>query len=137
MKTPIRLIVSALILTLSVLSSLPGMSQNQYYSEKSFTAVMYPATAESKLWLCLEQYEPKSKVCLQIVDQKGYVLYNETIAYKPRKRNAYRQLFDMSQLGDGKYTFRISAGDHKEEFAFKLSTPTLQQTLPTRLIAIN
>lgn len=137
MKTPIKLTVSALLLTLSVLASLPGMSQNEYYTEKTFAAAMYPARADSKLWLSLEQFKPEERVCIELVDQKGQVLFDEKLSGKPRKRNAYRQQFDMSQLSDGKYTFRISAGGQKEEFAFKLSTPTLQQTLPVRLIAIN
>lgn len=137
MKTPIKLTVSALFLTLSLLSSLPGQSQNEYYTEKPFAAVMYPAQADSKLWLCLEHYKPGEKVCIELINQKGQVLFDETISGKPKKRNAYRQSFDMNQLGDGTYTFLISAGGHKEEFTFKLSTPALQQTIPARLIAVN
>lgn len=137
MRTSIKLTISALSLAFSLLYALPGMSQNEYYTEKSFAAAMYPALENSKLWLTLEQYKPEEKVSVELVDQQGKLLYNETLSGKPRKRNAYRQSFDMSQMTDGKYTFRISAGGHKEEFTFKLSTPSLQQTLPARLIAIN
>lgn len=136
MKTSIKLTASALLLTLSVLSALPGLSQDDYYTEKAFAVVMYPAAAESKLWLCLEQYKPGEKVSLELLDQKGQVVFNEKISGRARKRNVYRQQFDMSQLADGVYTFRISSVSQKEEHTFNLSTPTIQQTLPTRLIAI-
>lgn len=137
MRTSIKLTISALSLAFSLLYSLPGMSQDTYYTEKSFAVAMYPALENSKLWLTLEQYKPEEKLSVELVDQQGKLLYNETLSGKLRKRNAYRQSFDMSQLGDGKYTFRISGGGHKEEFTFKLTTPSLQQTLPARLIAIN
>lgn len=136
MRTPIQLTISALFLTLSLLISLPGISQDEYYTEKTFSATMYPAKAESKLWLCLEQYKPEEKITLQLVDQKGKVLFNETLWGQRERRTTYRQKFDMSQLGDGKYTFRLSTDTHRQEFAFDLSTPALQQTQPTRLIAI-
>ncbi|GAB4027988.1 hypothetical protein [Spirosoma koreense] len=137
MKTSIKSIATALFLSLTILASLPGMSQDDYYTEKTFAAAMYPAKADSKLWLSLEQYKPQEKLKLELINQKGQVLFSEFLSGKINQRNAYRQQFDMSQLTDGKYTFRISSDTHKEEFTFKLSTPTLEQTLPTRLIAIN
>ncbi len=135
MKMFIQLTISALIL--SLLSSSPGMSQAEYYTEKTFAAAMFPASADSKLWLTLEHYKPGEKLSLELIDQKGQVLFNETLSGKIRKRNAYRQQFDMSQLADGTYVFRVSAIGQQEEFTFKLTTPSLQQTLPTRLIAVN
>ena len=135
MKTTIKSIATALFLTLGLFSALPGISQD-VNNEKTFAAVMYPATADSKLWLCFEQFKPGETVKLELVNQKGQVLFHETLVARPKKRNAYRQSFDMSQLGDGKYTFRVLATDQKEEFTFKLSTPTLEQTLPSRLVAI-
>ena len=137
MKTSFKSIATALFLTLSVLFSLPGMSQGDSSTDKAFAVVMYPATAESKLWLSLEQYKPNEKVKLELVNQKGQVLFQETVALRSKKRNAYHQQFDMSQLGDGKYTFRVSSESQQEEHTFKLSTPNLEQTLPTRLVAIN
>lgn len=136
MKTRIKLTVNALIFSLSLLTALPSISQADYYAEKTFAATMYPALAESKLWLCLEQYKPNEKITLQLVDQKGTVLFNETLPGQRRGRNVYRQQFDMSQLGDGNYTFRLSTASHQQEFAFDLSTPSLALTQPTRLIAI-
>ncbi|WP_420146678.1 hypothetical protein [Spirosoma sp.] len=136
MKTTLKSITTALFLTLGTFVALPAMSQDDT-KEKAFAAAMYPAAADSKLWLCLEQYKPEEKVKLELVNQKGQVLFNETVVGKAKKRNAYRQSFDMSQLGDGKYTFRLTAGDQKEEITFKLSTPSLEQALPARLVAIN
>lgn len=136
MKTPIHLPASALLLILSLLLSLPGMSQTDYYTEKTFAATMYPAQEESKLWLCLEQYKPEEKITLQLIDQKGQVLFDETLRGKSQKRNSYRQQFDMSQLGDGKYTFRLSTASHQQKFTFDLSTPSVALTQPARLMAV-
>jgi hypothetical protein len=136
MKTPILLTVSGLFLVLGLLASLPAMSQDEYYSEKTFAAVMYPAKEEPILWLCLEQYKTEEKITVQLVNEQGKVLFDEVLYGKVRERNAYRQKFDISELKDGKYTFRLSTASRKEEFIFDLSTPSLQPLQPTRLIAI-
>ncbi|UFH53839.1 hypothetical protein [Spirosoma sp. KNUC1025] len=136
MKTPIKVAITALFLTVGTFCALPGKSQSDNNQDKTFAAVMYPAAKDSKLWLCLEQFKPEEKVKLELVNPNGQVLFSEFLPANPKKRNAYRQSFDMSQLTDGKYTFRLSTVSQKEEFAFKLLTPSLSETLPARLVAI-
>ena len=137
MKTSIKLLVSALFvsLTMSVLSTaLAGDDKSQ---AKVFAVAMFPAADASKLWLCLEKkYQLENKINLALVNEQGQVLFEEMVCGKKSKQNTFRQQFDMSQLGDGTYTFRISAGSQKEELTFKLSTPPLEATQPTRLVAI-
>jgi len=136
MKTSIKLITSSLLIALTVSAYSPVLATDTPSQGKAFTAVMYPAANSSKLWLALEKYQSENKITLELVNQKGVILFQETVAGKKSKQNAYRQQFDISELKDGDYTFRISAGNQKEEITFKLATPTLEALQPTRLIAI-
>jgi hypothetical protein len=136
MKTSSKLLASALLLALTVSISSPVLADDHHSQNKVFAAAMFPAANNSKLWLCLEKYKSESKINLTLVNERGDVLFQETVCGKNSKQNAYRQQFDMSELGDGTYTFRITAGSQKEERSFKLTTPTMEAIQPTRLIAI-
>ncbi len=139
MKTSFKSFASALLLSLTVSVSSPVLATDDKTQTKAFAVVMYPAADASKLWLNLEKYQSENKIKLTMTDQDGQVLFQETVCSrnsKNSKKNAYRQQFDMSQLKDGTYTFRISAGRQEEMYTFKLSTPVLEATQPTRLIAI-
>jgi hypothetical protein len=141
MKTPLKLLASALLLSLTVSVSSPVQAGDDKTGDdktqaKAFAAAMFPATAASKVWLCMDKYQKEKKVTLELLNEQGQVLFEEIVCGRNSKQKGYRQQFDMSQLADGNYTFRIAAGTQKEEFAFKLSTPTMQTIQPTRLIAI-
>jgi len=135
MKTPFKLIASALLLSLTVSVSSPAVAVDDHKTKKAFAVAMFPATDASKIWLSLEKYKTEEKVTLALIDQTGQVLFQETVLGRGSKRNACRQQFDMSALGDGKYTFRIAAGSQKEEITFKLATPSVE--VPARLISMN
>ncbi|SFD33815.1 flagellar hook assembly protein FlgD [Spirosoma endophyticum] len=135
MKTSIKLIASALLLTISLSVSSFGKGQDDHLT-KAFVAAMFPANNTSKLWLCLEKYKPEEKVTLEVVNEKGQVMFQEIVSGKSRKKSAIRQQFDMSEIPDGTYTFRVSAESQKEEFTFKLATPNLEVNQPIRLVAI-
>ncbi len=136
MKTSFKLLASALLLTLTVSVSSPASATDDKIKEKAFAAVVFPAADASKLWLCLEKYQSEPKITLALVDINGDVLFQETVSGKNTKPRAYRQQFDMSNLGDGTYKFCITAGSQREELIFKLSTPAPKTTQPTRMIAI-
>ncbi|GAB2578956.1 hypothetical protein [Spirosoma areae] len=135
MKTSIKLLAGAL-LALSVTVSSPALADDDHSQTKVFAFTMFPALDPTKLWLCLEKYQPDEKIRLELVNEKGDCLFTETLPKKASKRNAYRQQFDMSQLGDGIYTFRVYAGSQKEERTFKLATPIVESPTPARVIAI-
>lgn len=136
MKTSVKLLASALLFALSVSVSSPVRAGDDKIQAKAFAAAMFPATAASKVWLCMDKYQTEKKITLELLNEQGQVLFEEIVCSKNSKQKGYRQQFDMSELTDGNYTFRLMAGSQKEEFAFKLSTPTMQTIQPARLIAI-
>ena len=136
MKTSIKLLTSALLLTLTVSVSSPSVAGDDKIQAKVFTAVVFPAADASKLWLCLEKYQSEPKITLTLVNTTGEVLFQETVSGRNSKQKAYRQQFDMSQLADGNYTFRVLAGTQVDEHKITLSTPVPETTQPTRLIAV-
>ncbi len=136
MKTSIKLLASTLLLALTASVSSPVLADDHKSQDKVFAAAMFPAAKNSKLWLCLEKYKSESRIDLMLVNERGEILFQETVCGKNSKQNAYRQQFDMSALSDGTYTFRIMAGTQKEERSFKLTTPSVEEIQPTRLIAI-
>ncbi|MVM31600.1 hypothetical protein GO755_16250 [Spirosoma sp. HMF4905] len=134
MKTSIKFLASAFVFALTISASAPVFATDGHPQNKAFAAVVFPSINASKLWLCLEKYQSENKITLQLINERGDVLFNEILCGKNSKQNAFRQQFDMNELGDGNYTFRITAGDQKEDISIKLATPSLEA--PTRLIAI-
>ncbi len=137
MKTSIKLLASALLLTLTVSVSSHAMAGDDKIQAKAFKAVVFPSANASKLWLCLEKYQSEPRITLALINtSSGEVLFQETVSGRNSKQKAYRQQFDISQLADGVYTFRVLAGTQVEEHKVTLSTPVPETTQPTRLIAI-
>lgn len=134
MKTSLKLLASALLFALTTSTSIPSFATDGTPQHKAFAAVVFPSINASKLWVCLEKYQSENKITLQLLNEKGDILFNEVLCGKNSKQNAFRQQFDMNELGDGNYTFRITAGDQKEDISVKLATPSLEA--PTRMIAI-
>ena len=134
MKTSIKLLASAFVFALTISASAPVFATDGTPQQKAFAAVVFPAANTSKIWVCLEKYQSENKITLQLLNQRGDVLFDEVLCGKNSKDRAVRQQFDMNALGDGNYTFRILAGDQKEEISIKLATPSVEA--PTRLIAI-
>ncbi|GAB3801264.1 hypothetical protein GCM10028819_28140 [Spirosoma humi] len=137
MKTSIKLLAGALLVAVMASVSSPVLADDHKSQNKVFSAAMFPAANTNKLWLCLEKYQSENKIELMLISEKGEVLFQEVLCGKNSKKNAYRQQFDMSELKDGNYTFRVTAGTQTEQFAFKLTTPTVEAIQPTRLVAIN
>ncbi|RIV22572.1 hypothetical protein DYU11_16300 [Fibrisoma montanum] len=136
MKTFAKSTIGALLVAMSVSVSSFAVDDD-LTQKKSFGVAMFPAADPSKLWMCLEKYKPGSKIELQLTNEKGEVMFREVLPAKGGKKNGFRQQFDLSQIGDGRYTFRISDGIQTEERTFKLSTPTIRETLPSRQITMN
>lgn len=137
MKTSIKQAFSLLLLALSVSVPLSGIAQPDQPEKKAFATAIYPAVDVSKVWLLLERYKADEKINVELLNERGQVLFRETLPMKGSKRNTYRQPFDLSQISDGKYSFRISANTQTEEIAFKLSTPKVVEQLPNRLVSMN
>ncbi|GAB3890208.1 hypothetical protein GCM10028825_26440 [Spirosoma agri] len=137
MKSSIKFIATAFVLVLSVSLSSFGLNTGDQPEKKAFAIAMFPAKKVSNVWLCLEKYKADDKINVELVNEKGEVMFNETLPTKGNQRNAYRQQFDLSEIGDGNYTFRISNGSQIEERTFKLATPAIEQHQPTRLISMN
>lgn len=135
MKTLNRLLVSALLLALSVSASTAAPTQQGHFPEKAFAVATYPAADACKLWMCLEKYKPDAKIRVELVNQQGRVLFQEILPAKGGKRNKFRQSFDLSGVGDGAYTLRVSTNYQTEEIAFNVSTPTVDY-VPARLISL-
>ena len=137
MNTSIKLTISTLMLLVSTSLPLSVLAQGDKPTGKVFNATMFPAADGSKIWLCLEKYQADHKINVELLDKRGEVMFNEELPAKGGKKNTYRQRFDLSQIGDGTYTFRISsAKDQTEEMTFKLATPSLTE-VPARLISLN
>ena len=137
MKTSIKLIVSALLLTLSTSAAVSVLAKDGQPDAKVFAVTMFPAADASKLWLCLAKYQTDKRINVELIDARGQVLFQEQLPAKGSRKNTYRQQFDLSQIGDGTYTFRISSPTTQtEEITFKLTTPGVTE-VPARLISLN
>ena len=132
MKTLIKSLASALLLTVALSSSV--LATDDHGQKKVFGVAVFPTVDASKLWVVLEKYQSENTISLALLDQRGDVLHQEIVLGKRSKRNACRQQFDISQLPDGHYRFQITAGTQKEEIPFQLGTPAKQE--PARLITI-
>ncbi len=141
MNTFNNVLLSALTLLLSSSVSTAGIAQNtppdNRSVQKSFAVALFPARTTCKLWLCLEKYKPADRISVELVDQRGQVLHREVLPAKGGQRNGFRQQFDMSQVGDGNYAFRVSNGVQTEQIPFTLSTPVVEEPVPARLISMN
>ena len=141
MKTNNPLTVSVLAILLSASISSFGHTLTDDPAKKpeqkaSFAVAMFPANEQSKVWLCLEKYKSDDKIRIELRDAKGRMVFQEMLPAKGGRHNGFRQQFDLSDVEDGTYTFHISGGSQTEDITFKLSTPTLEQQLPTRLISL-
>lgn len=135
MNTSIKLLASAFV-AFAVTFSSPAYSIDDHSAKKAFTSTIYPNADASKIWMVLAKYQSAEKVTLELISAKGKVLFREIALGKNAKNMSYRQAFDISELTDGQYTFRITAGDQQEEHSFNLATPSVEITNPSRLVAI-
>ena len=136
MKTFSKWMAGAWVLALSVSVSLAGpVQEGQAPTKKAFAAVMYPVSNACKVWLCLEKYQADAKIRDELINEQGQRLFRESLPAKGGKRNAFRQQFDLSQIGDGTYTLRISSNNQTEDLTFNVSTPSVEQ-LPARLVSL-
>lgn len=136
MKSSIKLSISLLWLTLSMSVTSFGSPLDGGPTKKAFAVVMYPAADASSVWLLLEKYKADDKINVELLNERGQVLFRETLPGRGNRRNAYRQQFDLNQVGDGTYTFRVSGTTQTEMISIKLATPAPTEQLPTRLISL-
>ncbi|MDQ1088045.1 MULTISPECIES: hypothetical protein [unclassified Siphonobacter] len=65
------------------------------------------------------QNPDKKKLTIAIKDKENTTLFTETTTSE-----AYLRLFDLSTLGDGKYTFEVLGGKNRYTQSFEISTQT-------------
>lgn len=65
------------------------------------------------------QNPDKQKVTIAIKDKENATLFSETTT-----NASYLRLFDLSTLGDGKYTFEVQGSKNRYTQSFELSTQT-------------
>jgi hypothetical protein len=124
----------AKVLVLSLMASPMVLGQGgPYYEEKTFETAMYPASQPSKVWLNIERINQIGQIRVDMCDAKGTVLFSEWL---PKKDIKFHQCFDLSAVGDGVYTFVITDGVQRQERTFRLSTPSIEEQLPKRLITM-
>jgi hypothetical protein len=137
MKTHFHLITNILLLVFAVFTmASAGPKDGAPAAQKSFAAVMYPAAAASKVWLHLEKFKPTDKINVELFDETGKKLFQETLPRKAGQKNTYRQQFDLSEIADGRYTFRLSSGSQTEEMTFNLTTPSVVEQKATRFVSM-
>jgi len=138
MKTFVTFSV-ALLLGAAALS-MPSMAQQKpsneaYYVEQPrLEAAVFPAADPLKLWMVVEKEDLRASVKVELLNTKNQVLHEQVVGSWQQK---FRQRFDLSDMPDGRYTFRISDGHSVREHVFKLSSPGLQEQLPKRLVTMN
>lgn len=139
MKTILKSAMKALFVGASVLISSLSMGQQAgqtapYYEEKTFESVVFPSAVPAKMWVHIDKRLLNRRVSVELRDAKGRVVATEWYA---KDQPIVRTRFDLSQIGDGIYTFRISDGQQTQERTFKLATPGFEEQLPKRLITMN
>lgn len=140
MKTLVPFSVALLLCTAAL--STPSMAQAQrkpsnasYFEElPRLHAAVFPAADPLKLWVVAEKEDPKGRITIELLDDKNRRLHIDMV---DRQMHKVRQRFDLSNMPDGQYTFRISDGNNVQERTFKLSSPGLQEQLPKRLVTMN
>jgi hypothetical protein len=137
MKTYFRLITSTLFVAFTIFTSASASPKDGApAAQKSFVAVMYPASAASKVWLHLERFKPTDRINVELFDETGKKLFQEMLPRKAGQKNTYRQQFDLSEIADGTYTFRLSSGSQTEEMTFNLTTPSVVEQKATRFVSM-
>lgn len=131
--------IKALFIGASVLISSLSMAQRAgqtapYYEEKTFDSAVFPSALPSKMWVHIDKKSLNRPVSVELRDARGRLVASEWYA---KNRPTVRVRFDLSDVGDGIYTFRISDGRQVQERTFKLATPGFEEQLPKRLITMN
>ena len=76
---------------------------------KTFEVGMYQSVNTLKMNVMIEKATDKN-LSVVLKDEKGNVLYNERVT---KGTKSYHGKYDLSELGDGKYTFEFTKGDEK------------------------
>ena len=84
MKTSLKSIASAFLLGLMLSTSVSAIDDTT--QKKKFAVAVFPAANSSTLWLCLEKYQSEQAVNLQLVSERGDVLYEEVMLGKRSKK---------------------------------------------------
>lgn len=131
MKTIVRT-ASALLLGALLFVGTTSFAQTTTDSNP-FLVATYPSANPLKIWVNIQNNEPKSKIVVRLRDQENRIVFSESM---PRYLAKYRQRFDMSEMADGAYTFQITNGNKTIEKSFQLKTSGIQQRTTQRLLTV-
>lgn len=131
MKTIIRT-ASALLLGAFLFVGTTSFAQ-AITDNQPFQVATYPSANPLKVWMNIQNNDPKSKIVVRLRDQENRILFSESM---PRNLDKYRQRFDMSEMADGAYTFQITNGKEVIEKSFQLKTSGIQQRTTQRLLTV-
>lgn len=139
MKTLVNAILKNGVLGFGLLLSSLSMAQQTaptvpYYEPKTFEIAVFPAAAPSSMWVHIDKKTLNRSVRVELLNKQGQVLASE---WYGRKEPTICTKFNLADLGDGIYTFRITDGHQAQERTFKLATPGFTEQLPKRLITMN
>jgi|GEM_PF-1695242 flagellar hook assembly protein FlgD len=111
----------------------PGTTKNGDKKNDPFEVGMYRIQNSLSMKVLLEK-EAGEKVFVRLLNQKGQVLYEETLN---KKMSKYSRNFDFSQVNDGKYTLEVTDGKHSVRKEIRLSTKDIVETPGRTLVAMN
>ncbi|GAB3932232.1 hypothetical protein [Larkinella terrae] len=131
MKTIART-ASALLLGALLLIGTTSFAQSAP-ENKPFQVATYPSANPLKVWVNIQNNDPKSKIVVRLRDKDNHIVYAGSM---PRHLDKYRQRFDMSEMTDGSYTFQITNGKETVEKSFQLKTAGIQQRTTQRLLTV-
>ncbi len=128
------LLIGASLFVSSLTTAQSTHREAPYYEEKTFDISVFPAAAPSKMWVYINKKTFNRSLRVELVNERGQVLATE---WYSKKQPVVCTRFDLSEVGDGTYTFRITDGAQTQERIFKLATPGFEEQLPKRLITMS
>jgi hypothetical protein len=133
MKTLFKPVVLILMALTSFVSLADNNDNNSNYTAKAktFRIGMYQTKGAAKMNIMLEKIIGKS-VTITLKNEDGEILNTSTVR---KNTESYHGKFDMSELGDGKYTFEISDGH--ETIRKTVVLDTSKPTTLTRTMDVN
>ncbi|GAB2788169.1 hypothetical protein GCM10027275_36220 [Rhabdobacter roseus] len=112
---------------LVALLSLPFavQAENHFFNPekpKSFEMALYRISNTSKVSLALVRHV-EEPMTIRLVDERGKVLYRETLS---KKQQQYKRNFNLKDVENGTYYFEFKSGEETFRKRLELSTPTQQ-----------
>ncbi len=108
MKNQIKLIATTLLLATTMMANASTLPTAP--TVKSFAASLYKIDNKEAVNLFVNKLKG-TKLKLEILDQKGVVLYRQVLNKKATK---FRTKFNFANLKNAKYTIKLSEGNNVE-----------------------